>query len=315
MLNPPPGWPETLPVAEGVDQDASTGEQTPETLPDSKYEFVQAPQRLGDTKKHRFLIPYDIGTWVNGLRGGALTPGLTLNQSTTYDVDQTPDFWIVNLDSEVTTSAAALRVYTGPGVGGPFYRIGNTGRLRIPAQGQNFLTLQNLGVGTVYGTVIAVKGFNPEEVDLQSATNVIATNLTAALLAAFSGSGALLVSPAGQWAINNAPAAGAQATISRAAVAATRHVCTGFIIDGAAGLAAPVATILTWALRDGASGAGTILASGILTVPATIAFDMSPIIASGLNIPGSINTAMTVEWSAGLANFSETVSLFGYDAT
>ena len=158
MLNPPPWTPETLPVAEGQAEEQATGSE-------HNYDFPGSPQRIGDVAKHRFLLPYDIGVFTNGSRGGALTPGLGQGQIQTIDVDQAPDYWIVRLSSEVSAATVAVRVYLGPGIGGPFYRLGNAGKLKIPAQGQNYLTLLNTGVGNAFGTVLAVAGIEPSELD------------------------------------------------------------------------------------------------------------------------------------------------------
>jgi hypothetical protein len=67
-------------------------------------------------------------------------------------------------------------------------------------------------------------------------------------------------------------------------------------------------------LRDGASGAGTILWSMTLLkqigdAPTVLAF-------SGLSIVGSVNTAMTLEFSAaGVAASLQSVSLTGFSLT
>lgn len=158
MLNPPPWTPEVLPTAEGDAEPRANDDA-------SNYTFPGAPQRIGDVSKHRFVLPYDIGVFTNGNRGGALTPGLAQGQVQTIDVDQMPDYWIVRLSSEVSAATVAIRVYLGPGVGGPFFRLGNAGKLKVPAQGQNFITIQNTGVGNAFGTVLAVAGIEPSELD------------------------------------------------------------------------------------------------------------------------------------------------------
>jgi hypothetical protein len=156
MLNMPPNLPETLPTAEGERETRSTGSQ-------HTYDFPGAPQRLGNTDQHRFFMPYDVGVWLNGDHGGAMTPGLAAGQTVTYNVDSVPDWWIIALTSESST-LAAVRVYFGPGVGGQFVRLGSSGNLKLPAQGQNYLTLFNAGTGTAFGTVIATKGFDDDEI-------------------------------------------------------------------------------------------------------------------------------------------------------
>ena len=158
MLNPPPYWPFQLPEADPDLEPYATGVL-------NTYQFASIPQRIGDPSCHRFLIPYDIGIWTNGNRGGSMVAGLSIGQFNTYDVDQCPDFWFVSLESETTVATVALRVYLAVGVGGPFFRLGNRGRLKIPAQGQNAITLMNTGTGIAFGTVIAAKGFDPNEFD------------------------------------------------------------------------------------------------------------------------------------------------------
>lgn len=123
-----------------------------------------------------------------------------------------------------------------------------------------------------------------------------------------------VMSKPGEWAINHVPAVNVAATISKAARAGFIHVCTGFVVTAVAGTSAPTATVVTWELRDGATGAGTILLSGKIGIPATAGAVNVPVVLSGAEIPGTVNTAMTLEFTAaGGANTFETVSLFGYD--
>lgn len=110
------------------------------------------------------------------------------------------------------------------------------------------------------------------------------------------------------WAIYHTPAAATQATISRAAAANTRHVATSVTVclNAVAAQAAPV----VFNLRDGATGAGTIKWSVSLVAPAGSA----QCVTAPLSIPGSTNTAMTLESAAAPAasNFV-TVAISGYD--
>lgn len=133
---------------------------------------------------------------------------------------------------------------------------------------------------------------------------------SAANLALQSGAGAAIKAKPGEWAINSAPAANTTATVSKAAVAGKRHVCKGFSvsINAVAAIAAPITVVL----RDGASGAGTILWQDKLMAPAGTT---ARIDRNDLNIIGSINTAMTIEFSAapGATNF-EVVNMNGYTA-
>jgi len=66
--------------------------------------------------------------------------------------------------------------------------------------------------------------------------------------------------------------------------------------------------------RDGATGAGTALWTWIVEIPATAnAQEVQPHSICGLGLVGTANTAMTVEFSALLANLVEIVSMSGYN--
>jgi len=134
---------------------------------------------------------------------------------------------------------------------------------------------------------------------------------TAAILAALSSAGALLTVRPGDWSINHTPAAATQATSTRAAAAAgIRHVATSIsAVVSTLGTAQTAALILN--LRDGATGAGTILWSVQISLPVSTTWTIS---ISGLNIVGTAATAMTLEFAAAnvAASFAS-VSLTGYD--
>jgi hypothetical protein len=121
--------------------------------------------------------------------------------------------------------------------------------------------------------------------------------------------GSAMVSLPGQWAITSAPAAAAVATITRAADPTGRHVCNTIT---ATLTCAAAQTSLLVVLRDGATGVGPILWQGRM---ACLAGDGQTLVVSGLNIVGSLNTAMTLEFTAAPAatNF-ETVALTGHTA-
>lgn len=140
-----------------------------------------------------------------------------------------------------------------------------------------------------------------------SGTKIPVKTLSVTNLQLFQGFGAAMVGSPGEWAINHAPAANTVATISRAAVANSVHICRGFSvsINAVAAIAAP----LVVNLRDGATGAGTILWTERLMAPVGTTFTIT---REGLNIVGSTNTAMTLEFTAapGATNF-ENVNLNG----
>ena len=113
----------------------------------------------------------------------------------------------------------------------------------------------------------------------------------------------------GQFAVYHTPAAAAQATISQAAGAAgVKNVATMRSFSIYTG--ATPQTILTVCLRDGATGAGTILWSKSIALPA------SSFWSENIPLPhvhGTAATAMTVEFSAaGVSNSVQSVALMGY---
>lgn len=136
---------------------------------------------------------------------------------------------------------------------------------------------------------------------------------SAATLSATTQPFAALTAQPGEWSITHTPTANTQATITRAAGAAgVRHVCRS-ISFSLIGLAASAEATVLVNLRDGATGAGTILWSQRLLVTGTTG-SQTGITLSGLNIFGSAATAMTLEFAAaGGADTFESVALTGYD--
>ena len=124
------------------------------------------------------------------------------------------------------------------------------------------------------------------------------------------------ITPATDFTAVHTPAANTQATATKAAGGAgVRNVCTGITVVFGADATAPTAISLTVALRDGATGAGTILWQARISLPA-VAGAMSGIALSGLHIRGTANTAMTLEFSAaGGANTLQSVTLLGHTIT
>jgi hypothetical protein len=119
----------------------------------------------------------------------------------------------------------------------------------------------------------------------------------------------LRVSDIGNWSVYHVPATATQATITKAAVSGYRHVCNSITATVAANSTAQ--TPLTVYLRDGATGAGTILWAGTVAAPAN---GLGGVCVGGLNIIGSENTAMTLEFSAaGVANSAQAVTLTGFE--
>jgi hypothetical protein len=115
-----------------------------------------------------------------------------------------------------------------------------------------------------------------------------------------------------RWSLTSNPATGSKATVSKAAGGGTvRHVADCLQFD-ATSVTAPALSFLTVALYDGASGT-TVLEQFSLTITAAAIQNVAPFQVCGLSIPGSANTAMTWEFSAGVTNVAENVTLTGYD--
>jgi hypothetical protein len=108
--------------------------------------------------------------------------------------------------------------------------------------------------------------------------------------------------------VNSTPAAGSQATASTGAIDNQKHVADQ-VCFSAGSTTAPSLTQLSVNIRDGASGAGTVLASFIVVIAASSGQNQVPFCAP-IGVSGSNNTAMTAEWSASLANLFEQVTLY-----
>lgn len=136
-------------------------------------------------------------------------------------------------------------------------------------------------------------------------------NGTAANLAATSSAKALLHVLPGQWTEYHAPAVNTQATKSKAAGAAgVRHVCTWVSFTLAQNSTGSAQTLIAFNLRDGATGAGTILASWTMALPAT-ACECRTFSLTGLCIPGTAATAMTLETATAPASQTAASVAFG----
>lgn len=120
--------------------------------------------------------------------------------------------------------------------------------------------------------------------------------------------------PGNGFSIFSNPAAGSQATAGQAAGGTGIKNVATMVCFSAASTTAPVLTFLTVNLRDGATGAGTIKWTMQLAIPASTGQNVGPF-CTPVNVVGSANTAMTLEFSASLANLQESVSLQGYTTT
>ena len=167
-------------------------------------------------------------------------------------------------------------------------------RLRTPA-GDGLAQTGLLGAG-----ILAWNGATFDKIRTASATdNTAATSL-----------GAVQTVPLSTWSVTHFPGVTTVATISKASGGGSvRHVATG-ITACIANPAAIVSGPLTVTLRDGATGAGTVLRSWALSA---FANDSKCADISGLNMTGSAATAMTIEFlAAGGVGSQETVTLTGY---
>ena len=120
--------------------------------------------------------------------------------------------------------------------------------------------------------------------------------------------------PEATWAIRHSPAVSTLATATQAAGGAgVRHVLTDLSAVALTDAAPGAVQRLFVRVRDGASGAGTILYERETVLGNSAAANVGPSL-SGLTIKGSPNTAMTVEFDiAGGASTYENVSAHGYD--
>lgn len=119
--------------------------------------------------------------------------------------------------------------------------------------------------------------------------------------------------PAGNyWDVQHAPTSNTLATASQASAGAgVRNVCTGFTVTLAATATAPAAIQLYVMVVDGATTGTTYLWRSAISLPAT-AGAITSFVRSGLWLPGTAATAMTVEFSAaGGSNTVESVTMEG----
>jgi hypothetical protein len=156
--------------------------------------------------------------------------------------------------------------------------------------------LASTGVQAVNSTL-----FNGTTFD--RADGVSATNNTETTTA-----GVARTAPAGTWQINNTANAGTPTVSKASGGGSVRHVAACVSISvAAAGTAQPAVQVN---LRDGATGAGTIIRTWQLAAPAN---DSATVDLCGLNITGSAATAMTIEFAAATAAATQaSVNLSGY---
>jgi hypothetical protein len=133
----------------------------------------------------------------------------------------------------------------------------------------------------------------------------------AVVLASDQGSLPTLPGGATRWAVVHTPAVSVKATITQAAAGVgIRNYCTSIMATFFNSAAAAV-SVITVNVRDGASGAGTVLWTGNLAVSAT-GGSGGVLQLSDLGIRGTANTAMTIEFTALVAGCFESVAMEGY---
>jgi hypothetical protein len=125
--------------------------------------------------------------------------------------------------------------------------------------------------------------------------------------------GAVVETKDSRWVVNAISATAASATI--ASEASVRHVldtvCWSGVSSGSVTAASHAINI-----RDGATGAGTLLATFLVAFPTAAASGVQvipPFCISNLNLVGSTATAFTVEFDAGSTNVSTNVFMTGYN--
>lgn len=276
------------------------------------------------------------GTWnVNAVQSGGWSVGLdaaALAALETINAAQSGS-WTVALDAG---SLAALETISVANFPSTYPVTDNAGSLTVDAPVGTpvfvrlsdgaapiaTLPISNAALAVGNNAALKMEGCTAHDgIDAGNPIKIGAKARTAGLPAAVAGNdrvdlmadvyGRLLIGKRDTFAINHAPAAAAQATISRtAAGAGVKNVCTSITVT-LSSAAAPTVGVVVFNLRDGATGAGTILWTGKLSLPATSGAAAS-IAISDLWIEGTANTAMTLE-SAGSppANVQATVSWTG----
>jgi hypothetical protein len=111
--------------------------------------------------------------------------------------------------------------------------------------------------------------------------------------------------------VNSQPAVSNQPSASVAARDGFKHVADR-ICFSAGSTTAPSLTQLSVNLRDGATGAGTVLASFVVVIPSSTGQNVPPF-CTPVNAAGTKGTAMTLEFSALLTNLFQQVTLYYHD--
>ena len=181
-----------------------------------------------------------------------------------------------------------------------------------------------LGIAAVVGLLLApVEGQSPFLLQLATGSGSVETqrsmtlsnSTVASTLTARSLRGTALEEKASRWSVVSFPASGSQGTASIAAEASTRHVvdCVTWAGDSSGAVTAAAGNL---AIRDGATGAGTIIwqiAIAHLVAAGAGIQTIAPGTVCGLNLVGTTNTAMTAEFNAGVTGEVQSVSMSGFN--
>lgn len=134
-------------------------------------------------------------------------------------------------------------------------------------------------------------------------------SISATQLTETTSQGSVFNVPLSTWRVTNTPAVATAATASKAAGGGTvRHVAT--VVTWCFSTGANAQTPLLIHLRDGATGAGTIIRSWTVAAPVN---ESKCVDLPGLAEIGTANTAMTLEFAAaGVAASQQTVTLSGF---
>lgn len=112
-------------------------------------------QAATSMRRHRWYQVIDIGVAAGPY---AITPGLPAGSQQRIQFDNRPDYVIVTCSGDTATTGR-LSVFRGE-AGGPPIRIGQGGRVIMPAPQDGVITLQARGSTASYGNIIAVAGYD-----------------------------------------------------------------------------------------------------------------------------------------------------------
>lgn len=115
-----------------------------------------------------------------------------------------------------------------------------------------------------------------------------------------------------RWQLNASPGIGSQASATRAAAPGVTHIGDSWIVRM---LQSAAATTLSGGVGiiDGPSGGSPFLLFTVLGGTATTGSADAERLGPGLTLRGTPGRAMTIEFSAGIAGFAQSVSMTGYD--